>query len=63
MLTVNIALHISQTDNEVMEALTKLLKEGALKPHIAEVLPFSEMVKAHQLIESKRTVGKIVVEL
>ena len=30
-------------------------------PHLAQTLPLAEMAQAHHLIETKSTVGKVVV--
>lgn len=46
-----------------MEQIASLLRTGVLKPHVSQVLNFEEITKAQRLIESGRTVGKIVVEL
>ncbi len=60
---VNLSLQIGQGSKEGMEALAELLRTGALKAHVSAVYPFSQMADAHTAIESKRTVGKIVVEI
>ena len=60
---VNLIIQRGQGNKEEMESLAKLLQEGALKVHISAVYPFSQMADAHLQIASKRTVGKIVVEL
>lgn len=39
------------------------LKSGALKPIIAKVFEFKDIVAAHQYIESNQQIGKIVVKL
>lgn len=46
-----------------MEHIASLLRKGVLKPHVSQVLNFEEITKAHHMIESERTVGKIVVAL
>jgi len=60
---VNLILLLGQGNKEEMESLAGLLREGVLKVHISAVYPFSQMADAHLQIESKRTVGKIVIEL
>jgi NADPH:quinone reductase len=37
------------------------LESGALKPVIARVFPFHQMVEAHRYMESNEQIGKIVV--
>lgn len=60
---VNLVLLRGQGDKAQMESLAGLLRDGILKVHISAVYPFSQMAEAHLQIESKRTIGKIVVEL
>jgi len=60
---VNLIVLRGQGNKEELEALADLLSKGIIKPHIAAVYPFSQMKDAHRAIESKRTVGKIVVEI
>jgi NADPH:quinone reductase-like Zn-dependent oxidoreductase len=60
---VNLIILRGQGNKEEMESLAGLLREGILKVHISAVYPFTQMADAHLQIESKRTVGKIVVEL
>jgi NADPH:quinone reductase-like Zn-dependent oxidoreductase len=60
---INLTLLIGQGSQQGMQALATLLSTGALKAHVSAVYPFSEMAHAHTAIESRRTVGKIVVKL
>lgn len=60
---VNLVLLRGQGNKEEMAALAGLLHDGTLKVHISAFYPFSQMAEAHLQMESKRTVGKIVVEL
>ena len=60
---VNLVLLLGKGDKEEMESLAGLLRDGILKVHISAMYPFSQMADAHLQIESKRTVGKVVVEL
>lgn len=46
-----------------MQKIASLLKKGIIKPHISHVFAFSDIGKAHEQIETSRTIGKIVVEL
>ena len=52
------------------DKLTKLMKfigsgleDGTLKPVIARIFPFEEIVEAHRFLESGEQIGKIVVTL
>lgn len=60
---VNLILLMVKGNRKEMESLAGLLREGVFKVYISAVYPFSQMADAHLQIESKRTVGKIVVEL
>jgi NADPH:quinone reductase len=43
--------------------ITERLESGALKPKIARVFPFKQMVEAHRYMESSEQIGKIVVSV
>ncbi|WP_211173052.1 NADP-dependent oxidoreductase [Brasilonema bromeliae] len=43
--------------------INRLIEEGKLKIHIETVLPLTEVKKAHQLSQSGRTRGKIVLQV
>lgn len=60
---VNLSLLLVKGSKEEMEAVAALLLKGVFKVFISGVYPFSKMADAHLQIESKRTVGKIVVAL
>lgn len=49
----------SRTDDLLQ--LSRWVEEGRLKPVIANVLPLSQVREAHELIETRRTKGKIVL--
>lgn len=38
------------------------MSKGDLRVHISAVYPWTRMADAHQAMETKRTVGKIVIE-
>ncbi|WP_194926596.1 NADP-dependent oxidoreductase [Catenulispora pinisilvae] len=44
-----------------LEALAELVDAGKLRPYVEHALPLAEVAKAHELIESGRTRGKIVL--
>ncbi|MEJ5105966.1 NADP-dependent oxidoreductase [Chryseobacterium sp. MYb328] len=46
-----------------MSKIASLLEKGVIKPHISHVFAFDEIAKAHQQIETGRTIGKVVVKL
>jgi NADPH:quinone reductase-like Zn-dependent oxidoreductase len=48
---------------EQLASIGKLVDEGKLKAHVSTVLPLAEVKKAHQLSESGRTRGKIVLQM
>jgi NADPH:quinone reductase-like Zn-dependent oxidoreductase len=50
-----------EPDYAALEAIAALVDEGRIRPHVCEVLPLEEAGKAHALIESGRTQGKIVL--
>lgn len=52
----------SGPNGELLEELAKFVEAGKVKAHVETVLPLSEIKKAHELSESGRTRGKIVLE-
>ena len=48
---------------EQLAEITELVASGKLRTHVETVLPFSEIVKAHELSKAGRTRGKIVLTL
>ncbi|MEU6867743.1 NADP-dependent oxidoreductase [Streptomyces sp. NPDC046876] len=50
-----------EADHAGMRALADLAERGALRPHIAQVLPLAQAGRAHELSQSGRTSGKIVL--
>ena len=64
MIGVNM-LKIGDNKPEALERAMKtcmqLVKEGQLKPHVSARFRPDEMAKAHALLESRNSVGKIVV--
>ncbi|GLW69754.1 NADPH:quinone reductase [Kitasatospora phosalacinea] len=52
-----------EPDRVGLEALTALVEDGLLRPHVEHALPLEEAAKAHELIERGDTRGKIVLTL
>ncbi|MFR9749888.1 NADP-dependent oxidoreductase [Nocardia sp. 004] len=52
-----------EPDYAGLERLAALAADGALRPHIQQTFPLEEAAKAHELVESGRTVGKIVLTM
>ncbi|KAA2266974.1 NADP-dependent oxidoreductase [Solihabitans fulvus] len=50
-----------EPDYTSLEQLTALVEAGKLRPFVEHVLPFKEVGKAHELVESGSTQGKIVL--
>ena len=51
-----------QVIQRCMHKVVELANQGILKPHVGGVFPASEMNKAHALLESRKSIGKIIVE-
>ena len=60
---VNVSFLMVQSSGEDMNTIKDLLECGVVKPHISKTFPFAEMAKAHEQLESGRTVGKVVVTI
>jgi NADPH:quinone reductase-like Zn-dependent oxidoreductase len=50
-----------EPDYPGLEALARLVDSGQLRVHLQTTLPLAEAAKAHQLLESGRTTGKVVL--
>jgi NADPH2:quinone reductase len=46
-----------------MKELFALHAEGVIKPHISEVFPFDDYVKALNVLSERRATGKIVLRV
>lgn len=44
-----------------IESIAELLSEGKIKTHISHLFPLGEMAKAHEIIQTKNAVGKIIL--
>ncbi|MEV8565628.1 NADP-dependent oxidoreductase [Streptomyces sp. NPDC051322] len=50
-----------EPDYASLQAIAELVDAGRIRPHVSEIFPLEEAGKAHELIESGRTQGKIVL--
>jgi NADPH:quinone reductase-like Zn-dependent oxidoreductase len=50
-------------ESQVLEELTKLIEAGKMKPIVSQTFPLAEASKAHQQIETRHTVGKVVLKI
>jgi len=59
-------LHISDYKPQVikrcLDAVIKMTEEGSLKPKVGGIFKATEIDKAHALLESRKSTGKIIVE-
>lgn len=46
-----------------MKTLLKLYEQGVLRPVIGRIYPFEEIVEAHRYLQSRKSVGKVVVTM
>ncbi|ONI86739.1 hypothetical protein ALI22I_24310 [Saccharothrix sp. ALI-22-I] len=60
---VRTAVLLVEPDRQGLLALAELAENGALRPELDSVLPLAEAAKAHELIDSGHTRGKIVLTL
>jgi len=47
----------------VYDEMCRFVSNEKIRPHIGTVLPFDRLAEAHKLIESRQSVGKVVLEL
>ncbi|BAW10291.1 NADPH:quinone reductase [Nocardia seriolae] len=50
-----------EPDYWALEQIAELVDAGQLRPTVAETLPLEEVGKAHEIVASGRTVGKVVL--
>ena len=50
-------------DSKVLEELTKLIESRKMKPIVFASFPLAEASKAHQQVETRHTLGKIVLKV
>jgi len=60
---VNLEWIIMYVSSAHLQEMAVLISEGKLKINIDQIIPFTDMAKAHESIESQSTRGKIVVQL
>ena len=48
---------------KVLTEVAALVDAGLVKPHVSTVLPLTEIRRAHEMVESKHTRGKVVLEV
>jgi NADPH:quinone reductase-like Zn-dependent oxidoreductase len=48
-------------NNEDLNTLSKLIKDGKVKPHIEKIYPYSKIPEAIGYIETMRTRGKVAM--
>jgi len=52
-----------EPDYASLEAITQLVDAGRIRPHVSTLLPLEEVVKAHEVLDSGSSVGKIVLTI
>ena len=60
---VDVSFIMVTSNGEDMNTIKDMLECGDLKPHVSQTFSFEDMGKAHQQLESGRTIGKVVVKL
>lgn len=60
---VDLSFVMVQSKGNDMQTLKTLLQEKSIKPHVFKTFDFNDMKKAHEQLESGRTVGKVIVTL
>jgi NADPH:quinone reductase-like Zn-dependent oxidoreductase len=54
-------LHVTSPNPEQLTRIAELVASGEVRVELAEVLPLTEIQRAHELSESGHTRGKIVL--
>ncbi len=62
LITINmlrVADHRPDIMTYCLESLVELLKKGEINPHVGGMYPDSQLAEVHQMIEDRKTMGKI----
>jgi len=65
IITVNmlrIADYKSSVFNEILNKVIDMANDGIIKPHVSKIFPYTQMAEAHEFLESRSSVGKVVIE-
>ncbi|MEV0328393.1 NADP-dependent oxidoreductase [Micromonospora echinospora] len=62
-LGVRAGFTIVEPDHAGMKAIAALVEAGQLRPEVAVVLPLDQVAKAHEIAQTGRTTGKIVLSV
>jgi NADPH:quinone reductase-like Zn-dependent oxidoreductase len=49
--------------SEAVKELLVRYEQGVIRPHIGRIFPFDEIVEAHRFLQTRQSVGKVVVTL
>lgn len=60
---VNALFFLVSSNGEHMKVISDWLQQGFVKPYVSAIFSFDEMGKAHEHVESGRTIGKVIVRL
>lgn len=60
---INGFFFLVQSNGADMKVIAEWLERGIIKAHVSKTYPFAEMARAHEHVETGRTVGKVVVVL
>ena len=60
-LRVRAATMLVEPDHAALEHLADLVEKGRLRPQVAETFPLDQAARAHEMGETNRTTGKIVL--
>jgi NADPH:quinone reductase-like Zn-dependent oxidoreductase len=50
-----------KSSGEDMATLRDMVEKGSLKAHVSKMFKFEDMAKAHEVMETGRTIGKLIV--
>lgn len=60
---VNGFFFMVESNGDDMKKIADVLEQGRLKAHVSKIFSFDEMAKAHEQVETARSVGKVIVKL
>jgi NADPH2:quinone reductase len=54
--------HMEEPRRAAMARAVELLSSATVQPAIAEIMPLADAAHAHELIESRKAMGKVVLK-
>ncbi len=47
---------------DILTNVVRMANEGIIQPQVSKIFPYTEIAAAHEYLESRKSIGKVVVE-